>query len=184
MKKIQQFAVAVLALITFGAVWFPVEGQQRPREDVLDALLVEVRGLRGAIEHMASASARVQLITSRLQLQEQRLNTLLTRLAEQRDRLAAAEREVANHQAQLAELQSDASKAASGHFGTGPDADTLRAQITNRMTDTKQQLALHVTDVERLRADEAELANLVAAEQTRWTTINKQLEELEALLRR
>ena len=184
MQKVHQLAIAVLALIILGSLRFPVAGQQRPREDVLDALLVEVRGLRGAIEHMASASARVQLITSRLQLQEQRLNTMLPRLAKQRDRLAAAEREVANHQAQLAELQSDASKAASGHFGTGVDAETLRGQIANQMKTTKQQLALLATDVERLRADEAELASLVGAEQARWTTINKQLEELEAVLRR
>ena len=186
MKKVHQLAIVmtVLAVLVGGGIWFPVAGQQRPREDVLDALLVEVRGLRGAIEHMASASARVQLITSRLQLQEQRLNTMLPRLAEQRDRLAAAEREVVSHQAQLADLQSDASKADSGHFGSGADADILRAQITNRMKATKQDLALHARDVERLRADEAELAALVGAEQARWTTINKQLEELEALLRK
>ncbi len=49
-------------------------------QDVLPALLVEVRGLRAAMEAMASSGPRVQLALGRLQLQEQRVNNLLRRL--------------------------------------------------------------------------------------------------------
>jgi hypothetical protein len=175
MKKVHQLAITAVVLALVGSVWFPVTGQQRPREDVLDALLVEVRGLRGAIEHMASASARVQRITSRLQLQEQRLNTLLARLAGQRDRLVAAERDVAAAQRRIVEWQE-----------AGPrEADALvRQNIESRIAEEKHRLANTLPEVERLRGEETELANVVAAEQARWSTINKQLEELEAVLRR
>ena len=58
--------------------------------DVLSALLVEVRGLRSAMEQMASAGPRVQLALGRLQLQEQRVNTLVRRLEDARTSLAQA----------------------------------------------------------------------------------------------
>ena len=41
-----------------------------------------------------------------------------------------------------------------------------------------------MADVQRLRAEEAELANSVAAEQARWLDINQRLEELERALTR
>jgi hypothetical protein len=52
------------------------------RRDVLPALLVEVRGLRAAMEQMASAGPRIQLFVSRLQLQEARVNAMARRLDE------------------------------------------------------------------------------------------------------
>ena len=58
--------------------------------DVLSALLVEVRGLRSAMEQMASAGPRVQLALGRLQLQEQRVNTLVRRLEDVRTSLPQA----------------------------------------------------------------------------------------------
>ena len=177
MKKVHQLAIAmtVLGLIVVGGIWVPVTGQQRAREDVLDALLVEVRGLRGAIEHMASASARVQLITSRLQMQDQRITTLTSRLSQQRDRLTAAEMELASSQQHMAGLQEVEQR----------ETDPMeRSIIEMRLRAEKQQLPQKRAEVERLRAEEAELANLVAEEQSRWTTINAQLEQLETLLRK
>jgi hypothetical protein len=70
------FAVALL--IVLGAT---TEGQtpQQPNQDTLGALLLEVRGLRSAIEQLASVGPRVQLAMGRLKLQEQRINTLVRR---------------------------------------------------------------------------------------------------------
>jgi hypothetical protein len=174
MKKVHLLATFAVALVVMAGVWFPVAGQERGREDVLSALLVEVRGLRGAIEHMASASARVQLITSRLQLQEQRLNTLIPRLAEQRDRLAAAAQKLASAQAQLLDAE-----------GLPRESDPhKRAASEQWIAELKRQIAESTPEVQRVRTDEAEIANLVSTKQSRWAAINKQLEELEALLRR
>ena len=58
--------------------------------DTIAALLVEVRGLRAAMEQMAAAGPRVQLALGRLQLQEQRINTLVRRLEEVRAALTPA----------------------------------------------------------------------------------------------
>src|SRR5574338_709205 len=51
-------------------------------EDVLPALLSEVRGLRAALEQMASAGPRIQLSVARLQLEEARINDMNRRLAD------------------------------------------------------------------------------------------------------
>src|SRR5436190_11961823 len=60
-------------------------------EDVLPALLTEVRGLRAAMEQMAAAGPRVQLALGRVQLQEQRINTLIRRLDEAHASVAQAQ---------------------------------------------------------------------------------------------
>jgi hypothetical protein len=68
---------ALLAIIALRA---PVAGQTaQSNQDTLAALLAEVRGLRAAMEQMASAAPRVQLAMGRLQLQEQRVSTVVRR---------------------------------------------------------------------------------------------------------
>jgi hypothetical protein len=81
--------VAVTVLIALGTT---TGGQtpQQPNQDTLGALLVEVRGLRSAIEQMASVGPSVQLAMGRLQLQEQRINTLVRRADVVRDALVSA----------------------------------------------------------------------------------------------
>ena len=69
-------AVAVLIVLATTAGG---ETPQQPNQDTLGALLVEVRGLRGAIEQMASVGPRVQLAMGRLQLHEQRLGDVRVR---------------------------------------------------------------------------------------------------------
>ena len=58
-------AVAVLIVLAKTAGG---ETPQQPNQDTLGALLVEVRGLRSAIEHMASVGPSIQLAMGRLQL--------------------------------------------------------------------------------------------------------------------
>ena len=74
-------------------------------QDILPALLVEVRGLRAAMEQMASSGPRVQLALGRLQLQEQRVNNLLRRLETARASLAAAQREDENARQRIASIE-------------------------------------------------------------------------------
>jgi hypothetical protein len=61
---------------------------------VLPALLVEVKGLRAAMEQMAGAGPRVQLFVGRLQLQEDGIAGMVRRLDTVRDTLASARREL------------------------------------------------------------------------------------------
>src|SRR5690349_24953805 len=76
-----------------------------PQEDVLPALLTEVRGLREAMEQMASAGPRVQLALGRVQLQEQRVNNLLRRVEEIRSRLAESQRNYDHLQQGVREIE-------------------------------------------------------------------------------
>ena len=56
----------VLAAVVGG--WRPAAAQAVRSDDVLPALLVEVKGLRAAMEQMAGSSARAQVLIGRLQL--------------------------------------------------------------------------------------------------------------------
>ena len=82
--------VVGIALIAAALAVTATRAQEQP--GILPSLLVEVRGLRAAIEQMASAGPRVQLALGRLQLQEQRLNTLLMKLDGIREKLAMSQR--------------------------------------------------------------------------------------------
>ena len=87
----------VVVLISTASLGAARSGQAPPATtspDTIAALLVEVRGLRAAMEQMAAAGPRVQLALGRLQLQEQRINTLVRRLEEVRAALAPARRKL------------------------------------------------------------------------------------------
>ena len=142
--------------------------------DVLNTLVVEIRGLRAAIEQMTSANARVQLAMGRLQLQEQRVNTLLRRLDDLRQSRATAEREASRVQDEITRLEEMAPRADPGE----------RRGLEQAMRDMKAMAPVHAADAQRLAAQEAEAAALVSAEQRRWNEFNQQLEELDRTLRR
>jgi chromosome segregation ATPase len=148
-------------------------GQQN--EDVLPALLTEVRGLRAAMEQMASAGPRVQLALGRLQLQEQRVSTMLRRLESVRDAIGRAEKEGAGLQAQLSMM-------------TKMFKEDLPPDEKNPMTSTIDALtkavAAGTAEVQRLQGEEAMLQQQIATEQGRWSDINRGLEELERALGR
>jgi len=80
MKRV--LAVLLTAVLVGVAGWGVTLAGQAPagqEQDLTAALLVEVRGLRQAMERMASAGPRIQLALGRLQLQEQRVNAMLRR---------------------------------------------------------------------------------------------------------
>jgi predicted nucleic acid-binding Zn-ribbon protein len=143
--------------------------------DVLSALLTEVRGLRAAIEQMASAGPRIQLAMGRLQLQEQRVNNLLRRLEDIRAELRNAEnqaREAAQQQAAIERALREANP---------PERQT---QLEWELAALKSGMAKFNSDYQRLLGDEAAMAQEIASEQARWSEINQRLEELDRALAR
>ena len=170
-------AIGVVLAVVFAALVFSasVRGQEPLRQDVLGTLLVEVRALRGAIEHMASANGRVQLAMGRLQIQDQRVNTLLRQLYEVRQSLAAVERQTIEREAELADLE--------GVLPSTSDPGERQA-IAQRVGELKAILAAGTSGLQRLRSEETELAGIVSTEQGRWTDLNQQLEALDQTLRR
>ncbi|HSL71668.1 MAG TPA: hypothetical protein VK864_15585 [Longimicrobiales bacterium] len=152
------------------------QGARTQEPDVLAALLTEVRGLRQAMEQMASAGPRVQLALGRLQLQEQRVNTMIRRLESIRDSVSKAQQEQIQVQAQLTNFE--------GMFKQNA-ADVPPGQpnpMAGLLETFRAGLAASQTEVQRLQAEEAQLEQQIAAEQGRWSEINRALEDLERVL--
>jgi len=165
-------AVAIVAAAGLGSV----SGQtQQPLrgDDVLPALLEEVKGLRAAMEQMAGAGPRVQLSLGRLQLQEGRIAGMIRRLDTVRDTLASARRELEGFKGAQKMME-------------GEDEDRKpgeeKADFGPILAGMKKQAAAAQANVDRLAAEEIQLTQDLAAEQARWTEINQRLDELERAL--
>jgi len=167
--------IPVLGALAVSAVFgLPLAGQEgRAREDVLQALLEEVRGLRAAMEQMTAAGPRVQLAMGRLQIQEQRLDAARRRLEDVRDAIASAERESAGAKERMAMMEDAIQRAAEP-----PERDALSGQLKM----FKSMLVQGATDLQRLREQEAELTGVVGVEESRWTEISQRLDDLERAL--
>ncbi len=162
---------AVLLVVSW---WVgPARGQEPPRVDLTSALLVEIRGLRAAMEQLASSNARIQLAVGRLQIQEQRVNALLRQQAEARQRLADAERQQNQAEARLADLQDV--------VGTISELRERRA-IEQEIGVLKNDVAVGSAALQRMRSEDIELAGLASTEQGRWAAINQALDSLEQTL--
>jgi hypothetical protein len=173
MKRFSMSWIAAAAVLAVFALRTPVAGQTA-NQDTLAALLVEVRGLRAAMEQMASAGPRVQLAFGRLQLQEQRVNAMVRRADGLHDAVVAAQKHVSELQDHVADLE------------RGLENNTVdpkvRSAIESELPPTKRELARAVADSQRLQTEELDAANQIANEQARWAEINHRLEELERAL--
>jgi hypothetical protein len=167
---------AAFAALVFVPLFAPrTATAQAPPQDIMPAILTELRGLRAAMEQMASAGPRVELALGRLQLQEQRVNTLIRRLDTTREQRVAAEREIERMQFQLKGL-------------SGPEQTTDRHELemaAQMRGQLKAEIERLTGEIQRLTLEESQIAGDIASEQARWTSINQQLEELErSLVRR
>jgi hypothetical protein len=167
------YLAAPIVLAVAAAAWVAPGHAQTP--DVLGALLTEVRGLRAAMEQMASAGPRVQLALGRLQLQEQRINTMLRRQDQLKDSIAATQQEAGRIEGQLKGLSE-----------TSADlAHETQRQIEMEQKALKAVYAQAQASLQRLQHEEATLAQEISIEQGRWTDLNRGLEDLErSLIRR
>ena len=145
-------------------------------QDVLPALLIEVRGLRAAMEQMASAGPQVQLALGRLQLQEQRVNNLLRRMESVQNDLANTLQEGDSGRRELTRME-NALKSA----GLAPEE---RQQLENILPEMRARVSGALAKAQRLQVEESDLTQELAAEQVRWTEINQRMEELERALTR
>ena len=170
------------ALMTAGLVvlagWSGTAAGQAPAgqdQDLVAALLVEVRGLREAIERMTAAGPRIQLALGRLQLQEQRVNTMLRRHDEVKAHIASTETQ----------------------FGQMRDAQARLDEELRRLTDPRERERLEseagmlksmlerlAAELARRQAEEIGVAQAVASEQSRWMDLNARLEALERELQK
>ena len=147
-----------------------------PDQDVLPALLIEVRGLRAAMEQMASAGPQVQLALGRLQLQEQRVNNLLRRIESVQNEVAGATQEADK-------LREEVSRMEGALKSVNLPAEE-RQHVEQVLPFLRSNVAQAAAKVQRLQTEESGLTQELATEQGRWTDINQRLEELERALTR
>lgn len=147
-------------------------------EEILPQLLIEVRGLRAALEQMATAGPRVQLVLGRVQLQEQRIASQIRRLDAVRQTLVPAQQGLEPLERKASELEEALRRGASPY---GPEG---LHQAQAELKELKAEVALRRTEVQRLTAEETFLTQDIAAEQSRWSDFNQRLEELDRALGR
>jgi chromosome segregation ATPase len=174
-RTIVRVGLVVLAVVALlGAPRLAALGQEGSnKDDVLRSLLVEVRGLREALEQTAAAGPRVQLAMGRLQIQEQRLTAARRHLDDVRESIANAEREVSELRDRMPLLE-DATQRA--------NEPAEREAMAAQLKVTKAALSQRAGEVQRLREQEAELVGMVGAEEGRWTEISQRLDDLERAL--
>jgi hypothetical protein len=166
---------AVLILAGVGTWLVPAKAQAARNDDVLPALLTEVKGLRAAMEQMAAGGTQAQLLVGRLQLQEGRVASMIRRLDTVRDNLATARREYGQLRGSMQMLEADKTPGEPA----GADDKQLGDLVLGGL---RQQLTAAKGNVDRLAAEEMQLTGDIATEQQRWIAINQRLDELERTL--
>jgi hypothetical protein len=167
-NRIVLVVTAAIVLIGGGSLWTRTSAQAPRNDDVLPALLVEVKGLRAAMEQMAGAGPRVQLFVGRLQLQEGRIAGMIRRLDTVRDALTKARQETEQIKGAMKMFNMEAA-----------DSPEKKEEIPFLFDNMKVGLATAEANVARLAAEEMQLASDVTTEQARWVEINRRLDELE-----
>jgi hypothetical protein len=161
----------VLAVCVLTAWASPVLTQGPAAQE--SALLSEVRLLRQAIEALAGNGSRIQLVFGRLQLQEQRTTAAIRRLADARSALASHMVSMSAVANRLAELES-----ASSNTATSEEFKAMQDMLAHYKRETRRLEAERV----RLAAEEADADQGLAIEQSRWSDLNRQVDELERAL--
>jgi uncharacterized coiled-coil protein SlyX len=167
------FAIAVaLLLVLPSAAAAQAPAAAPPPPDVLGELLVEVRGLRQAMERAATVGARIQLLVARVQLQEQRIAELSKRLVAVRDQMSTIDAQSAPLLGQIAMFEKSA------------DANTPdeRKELEHMMKALKTQTETFEKRKQDLAIEESQLLQQIAADQGRWSDVSGQLDDLERTL--
>src|SRR5215204_2076542 len=172
-------AILVGVLVVASAGWVGRVTAQQPSTDVLPQLLAEVKGLRAAMEQMASAGPRIQLFTSRLQLQEARINNMVRRLDTVRDSVEGAQKKTQDTAQRAKDIEVEL---AEHRASSSPGAREEAQQAAFMLEVAKREHAFAQAQLTRLQAEEAQLTQDIGLEQSRWADINNRLDELERAL--
>lgn len=161
-------SIAALALVLS-----TLQAPATPSPGASDALVREVRALREAVEQVLAASIRVQLLMGRLQLQEARIQSLARQSAEIDSQIAGltSERQALTFQHGMMQAGMDETADPREH-----------EQIKQQLGLLAERLKHLDTRHAALLAEQANVQQLVAAEQGRWGDFNARLEELERFL--
>jgi len=171
-RRLQIVGMVVIAACAFTAVGAAPRAQAPATPDPIAQLLVEVHGLRMAMEQQAAIGPRVQLTLARLSIEEQRISHLSSQLDTLRERLSMSnigsgmKERVAEIESRLT-IEVDPAK---------------RSQLESEVRGAKQAMAVQTAMEQRTRERENELAQALASEQARWNELSVRLDDLERLM--
>ena len=143
-----------------------------PNRDVMADVLAELRALRAELRQASEAGIKAQLLVGRLQLQEQRIGGLSKQLAETQQQLSDNDKARGSLKTQV-DLIDDS---------LGKSSSTEREEGEHALAPLKSILLQIEKRDQELRTKETYLTNLIADEQTRWTSFNSMLDQLAATL--
>jgi predicted nucleic acid-binding Zn-ribbon protein len=171
--------VSVLVVLVFATAIAGVVSAQADRSAPQvrasdEPLVTEIRALRADLNNALSASIRAQLLVGRLQLQEQRINSANAQLRELRNLVSVKQSDEADVAGKIQRMEQVLR-------GSLPSPD-VQKQVEWEVAELKRKLAQAQTDVQQLRAQEAELAGHATSEQGRWIYFNDRLDEIERAL--
>ena len=126
----------------------------------MTALLSEVHALRLAMEQAATVAPRVQLTVARLNIEEQRIAQLSTQLDQARRQLT----EAAARSKTLSDNLADTERIALSRTD-----ETQRNMLEIDLREIKRAMAAQAVIEQQLRARENDAAQLLSAEQSRWS---------------
>ena len=135
-------------------------------------VLAELRALRAELRQASEAGIKAQLLVGRLQLQEQRIGGLTKQLAETQQQLSDNDKAYGSLKAQVGLIDDNIGKSSSTEREEGEQALAPLKGILQQIEKRDQEL----------RTKESYLTNLIADEQSRWTSFNSLLDQLAATL--
>jgi chromosome segregation ATPase len=155
----------------------PAPAQTNSNDSTIQALLIEVRQLRQALERSAVVAPRIQVTLQRIQLQQDQVSRLSRQVEDVRDRIAQSASDTARATTEL--------KLSEGRLEKELDPlrrktmeDELRAKTSHLESFREQQSV----DEEKQRARESELSGRLRTEQGKLDELNDHLNVLERLL--
>jgi putative cell wall-binding protein len=162
-----------LAIGVAAACTFPVlaqTGSPAQGTDTLSALLVEVRALRLAMERAATTTPQIQLLAARIGVANERLASATREANTVRQELEQVVLQTASLSSRVAEIEEALTR----------ETDQVKhLQMKREQAEIKMMLEHHGGQEMRLRAREAELSNLAAAEHTQWVELNRRVDQVE-----
>jgi len=162
-------AAIVVGVVAIGAILFAQAPTGAPA--TLEALLVEVRGLRAEVSQAAGTSIRTQLLVARLQLQEQRINGVAKQLTDVQAQRIGNDGGMAQMESSVKrfeELARDPSQ-----------TPERRREVEQQLAGMKPALDQMTRRRQELVNQETTLASQLATEQSRWSDFNERLDQIE-----
>jgi chromosome segregation ATPase len=158
MRFLRPAVVTSVLAVVAGSIVF---GQQQKKSATLDDLVAEIRLLRADLNRASETTVRANLVTARLASQEGRISTLMQQRSNVRQQIAEAQLSLAPFALQLKQAQESNSE--------------ILAPLRNTVEQVQKR-------EQELRAQEAELDQLITSGQNRWMDYNSQLDEIERAL--